>query len=139
MSEQLRERIYDLYAAYSKGKFDFVLNHFDERAEFTSYAPVEVFPYLGRRHGRAAIAETMNKIKLEFETIAFHPIFIVAGNEDAAAILLARLRQRATGRIIQLLLAHFLRLREGRIVELREFMDSFDAAQQVLGHQLKLT
>jgi ketosteroid isomerase-like protein len=34
--------------------------------------------------------------------------------------------------------AHFLRLRNGRIVELREFMDTFDAVQQVLGRELAI-
>jgi ketosteroid isomerase-like protein len=52
---------------------------------------------------------------------------------------MARLRQRSTNRIIQLLVAHFMRLRDGRIIEMREFMDSFDAVQQVLGHEIDMT
>jgi ketosteroid isomerase-like protein len=31
-----------------------------------------------------------------------------------------------------------MRLEDGRIVELRDFMDSFDAVQQVLGRELSL-
>ena len=50
--------------------------------------------------------------------------------------MLARLRQRMTGRIIQLFVAHFLRLQSGRIVELREFIDSFDPVEQVLGREI---
>ena len=45
-------------------------------------------------------------------------------------------RQRSTDRIIQLLTAHFIQFRDSRILELREFMDSYDAVQQVLGHEL---
>jgi len=52
--------------------------------------------------------------------------------------VLARLRQRASGRVIQLFIADFLRFRDGRIVEMREFMDSFDAVQQVLGREIYL-
>jgi ketosteroid isomerase-like protein len=51
-------------------------------------------------------------------------------------IVQVRLRQRATDRIIHLLVAHFIRFRAGRIIELREFMDSFDAVQQVLGSEI---
>ena len=61
---------------------------------------------------------------------------MVTEAESAAVIVLARLRQRTTDRIIQLFIAHFLRLQNGRIVELREFMDSFDAVQQVLGREI---
>jgi limonene-1,2-epoxide hydrolase len=53
--------------------------------------------------------------------------------------VLARLRQRTTNRIIQLFVADFFRLENDRIVELREFMDSFDAVQQVLGREIELS
>jgi ketosteroid isomerase-like protein len=136
MSEQLRARIYDLYTAFSKGKFDFVLNSFDDKAEFISYAPIELFPYLGRQHGKAAIAETMKKIHEKYELLSYQPISLLVEKDDAGVIVMVRLRQRGSGRVIQLLLAHFIRFRNGRIVELREFMDSFDAVQQVLGREI---
>lgn len=136
MSEQLRARIYDLYTAFSKGKLDFVLNSFDDKAEFTSYAPIELFPYLGRQHGKAAIAETMKKVHEKYELLSYQPIFMVVEKDNAGVIVMARLRQRGSGRVIQLLLAHFIQFRNGRIVELREFMDSFDAVQQVLGREI---
>jgi uncharacterized protein len=139
MSEELRARIYDLYSAYRTGRLDFVLNSFDDKAEFISYAPVDVFPYLGRQHGKAAIVETMKKVHADFELLTYQPIFMVVEKDDAGVIVMARLRQRATGRIIQLLIAHFIRFRDSRIVELREFMDSFDAVQQVLGREIDTT
>jgi len=49
---------------------------------------------------------------------------------------MARLRQRATDRVIQITEAHFIRLRGDRIIEVRQFTDSFDAVQQVLGHEI---
>ena len=61
MSQEQRARINDLYTAYRAGRIDFVLNDFDDEAELISYAPVQVFPYLGRQHGNAAIAETDRK------------------------------------------------------------------------------
>ena len=105
----------------------------------TSYAPVDVFPYLGRKQGKAAIAATMRSAHSEFEYLSYTPVFMVTEKETAAAIVLARLRQRTTNRIIQLFVADFFRLENGRIVELREFMDSFDAVQQVLGREIELS
>lgn len=52
-------------------------------------------------------------------------------------MLSMRLKQRANGRIIHLLIAQFMRFRQGRLFELREFMDTFDAVQQVPGREIK--
>jgi ketosteroid isomerase-like protein len=115
-----------------------VLNSFDEDVEFISYAPVDVFPYLGRKHGKTAVADTMRKVFEQFEFLTYQPIFLVVEGNDASAIVIARFKQRTSGRIIHLILAHFIRFQNDRIIELREFMDSFDAVQQVLGHELAL-
>ena len=136
MSDDLRLDLYDLYIAFGKGKIDLVLNSFDDKAVFTSYAPIDVFPYLGRRAGKVSITEMMKQVHAQFEHLTYQPIFVVADKEEAALIVMVKLRQRTTGRIIQLLNAHFIRFHNGLIIELREFMDSFEAVQQVLGREL---
>jgi uncharacterized protein len=138
-NETLRHRLYDLYASYCDGRIDDVLTAFDDQILMTSYAPVDVFPYLGRQQGKTAVAATMRAAHSAFEYLSYAPVFMVTENDSAAAIVLARLRQRTTNRIIQLFVADFFRLENGRIVELREFMDSFDAVQQVLGHEIALS
>lgn len=139
LDQTLRTRLYELYAAYAEGRIDDALVSFDDEVTMTSYAPVDVFPYLGRKYGKAAIAATMRSAHTEFEYLGYTPVFMVTENETAAAIVLARLRQRTTNRIIQLFVADFFRLQNGRIIELREFMDSFDAVQQVLGREIELS
>jgi len=136
MDDSLRTRLYALYAAFAAGRFDDALREFDDNVVMTSHAPVEAFPVLGRRQGKAAVETTMRAMHAGFEHLGYAPVFMVVENDAAAVIVLAKLRQRATGRIIQLFVAHFLRLQNGRIVELSEFMDSFDAVQQVLGREL---
>jgi ketosteroid isomerase-like protein len=138
VSADLRAKLYELYSAFAEGRIDFVLSHFDDQATFTSYAPIDVFPYLGRQSGKAAIAAMMKNQHAEYEHLTYQPIFMVVETDVAAVIVMVRLKQRSTGRIIQLVNAHFLRLRNGRIVELREFMDTFDAVQQVLGRELAI-
>jgi ketosteroid isomerase-like protein len=138
MSANLRARLYDLYAAFGEGKIDLALQSFDDTAVFTSYTPIDVFPYLGRQTGKIAIAAMMTNMHAEFEHLTFQPIFIVAEKDAGAAIIMVRLRQRSTGRIIQLLTAHFIQFRDDKISELRELMDSFDAVQQVLGRELDI-
>ena len=136
--EELRGRLNDLYAAYAAGRLDDVTRAFDRDVDFVSYAPVNVFPFLGHQHGSAEVAATMAAAHREFEYLLYKPVFMVVEANDAAVIVFARMRQRSSGRIIQLFVADFLRLREGRIVAVREFMDSFDAVQQLIGRELQL-
>jgi ketosteroid isomerase-like protein len=136
VSLNLRARLIDLYAAYASGGTDFVLNTIDDDIDFLSYAPAEIFPYLGHHHGKAAFAEVMKGAHAAFEFLAYKPVFLVVEGNDAAVMLSMRLRQRSSDRIIHLFVAQFLKFRRGRIYELREFMDTFDAVQQVLGREI---
>jgi ketosteroid isomerase-like protein len=120
-----------------RGRIDEALREFDDGVVMTSYAPVDIFPYLGRKQGKAAVAATTKTAHADFEYLAYQPVFMVTEAEDAAVIVLAR--QRATDRIIQLFIADFIRFQKGRIVEIREFMDFFDAVQQVLGREISIS
>ena len=47
-------------------------------------------------------------------------------------------RQRSTGRVLRIRVAGFLRWPDGRLIEYREFVDSFGAVEQALGRELQL-
>lgn len=136
MNQALRERLHTLYAALKLGQFDFVLNACDDDIEFISYSPVEIFPFLGHRRGKAAVAEALRGGQQEFELLTYEPIAMVLEAEQAAVQIFARAVNRLTGRPGQALVAHFLRFRDGKIVEMRQFMDSYRAAEQMLGCRL---
>ena len=87
-SDVIRADLYNLYIAFGEGKIDAALNSFDDKAVFTSYAPIDVFPYLGRRVGKASIAEMMKQAHAEFEHLIYQPIFIVVDKENAAVIVM---------------------------------------------------
>jgi ketosteroid isomerase-like protein len=139
MSISLRERIYEIYKAFSAGQIDLLADMFDERVDFMSNAPREVFPYLGRLLGRAAVMQGLAAVHQEFDSIAFVPLRIIIDDDQSAGIIVSiQFRQRATGRMIRLFAAHFLRFQDNRIIEYRAFLDTFEAVQQVLGHEIDL-
>lgn len=138
MTESLRQRLDAIYEAFRRAKIDFVLNAIDDDVEFISYSPVEIFPFLGHHRGKTAMAEVLKTGYAQFEFITYQPVFTVCEGEDAAVIIFARFVQRRTGRSISTMIAHFLRFRHGRVVELREFMDSFNTVKQLLGRELDL-
>lgn len=136
MSIVLKERIYAIYEAFSAGNFDMLSDMFDERVDFESNAPTEVFPYLGRLIGRTAVIKALQAAHGEFDSIAFVPLRIITDGHSAGVIVSIQLTQRTTKRTIRLFAAHFLRFQDNRIVEYRAFLDTFEAVQQVLGREL---
>jgi len=82
------------------------------------------------------MSEALRGATEAFEFVACEPISMVIELENAAVMLFTRGVSRVTGRSVQGMLAHFMRFRDGKIVELREFMDSFHAAEQALGREL---
>jgi ketosteroid isomerase-like protein len=136
MNDGLRERLGTLYAAFQAGKFDFVLNAIDDDIEFISYSPVQVFPFLGHRRGKAEMAEVLRGARAMFDFVTCEPLSIVVENDNAAVQLFSRLVSRKTGRSAQGHGAHFFRFRQDKIVELRTFSDTFRSVEQMLGRKL---
>ena len=59
--------------------------------------------------------------------------------DDRAAVMSdAAFLQRATNRTLSLRLADFLRFHDGRLIEFREFTDTFDAVEQALGKWIEV-
>jgi len=134
----LHERLDTLYAAFQRGQIDFVLNSLDDDIEFISHSPSEIFPFLGHRRGKTAVAEAIKGAHEEFDIMSYQPLCTLVEAEKAAVMLFARGVNRRTGRSVQLSVAHFLRFQNDKIIELREFMDSFRAAEQMLGRPIDL-
>ena len=57
--------------------------------------------------------------------------------EDRAAVMSnVAFVQRATNRMLSFRLVNLLRFRDGRVIEFREFSDTFDVVEQALGRWL---
>ena len=138
MSEAIRQRIYSMCSSYAQAELDSVLDFVDDDVDFVSHAPVTIFPCLGKQRGKAAVAKTLGTIHSHYEFLSYLPISMIIEGDHAAVIVQAGMKQRATGRSIQTRFAHFVRFREGRVIEFREFLDSFDLVEQVLGHEIQI-
>ncbi|CAN5377407.1 hypothetical protein BH10PSE10_BH10PSE10_12490 [soil metagenome] len=101
-----------------------------------THAPVEIFPHLGHKHGRAWVKEAIEIQDKRYSDRRYAIGFIAADGPSVATILQATLRKRNDQRIVQVTIGAFYTLKEGLILEHRSFMDSFDLIQQLLGHDL---
>jgi hypothetical protein len=59
-----------LFQRPQKGQLDFVLNAIHDEIEFISYSPIKVFPFLGHRRGKPAMAEALHSALDAFEVVS---------------------------------------------------------------------
>lgn len=128
----------ELYDSYGRRDFERVAALIHDDIDWVIYAPMSVFPFAGPRRGRAAVLEAMAAIAKAFALESYQPEIMIVDGERAAVLSDASYKQRATNRILRLRIANFLRLRDGRLIEFREFINSFEAVEQALGRELRL-
>ena len=97
-----------------------------------TYAPVDIFPTLGQKLGKAAMTQSLAGLHVQYSRIAYEVLSIIADDDRVAALLDLRLHVRGSDRVIRLQIGNFYTLRQGRILLYRQFLDSFDAVQQKL-------
>ncbi len=133
VSRAMVEAFYKAYAERDAAKIGPFL---DEDVEWTISGPVDVLPFCGTRHGKAAVLDMVVRLIPEvFRVFSFVPDAMLVDGDQAAT--LSRLSARSgDGRVISYRLAHFVRFRAGKIIRNHSLLDSFDAVEQVLGHQL---
>lgn len=133
---QAREHVLGyLHAIYARDIAK-ALTFLDDEFDFVGHVPVELFPHLGARHGKDEIAETLNAVQKRYASIQHEVLFIAAEANRVATIIRVHLRKRSNDRMIDFLTADFYTLRNGLIVEQRQFLDSFDLVQQVLEREV---
>ena len=130
------ERIREIYDDFAHARLDRLSEVIDEKIDFLSHAPADVFPYLGRRCGRAEVLQAFSEIHKKLEILSFWPMTTVVDGDRAALTVIIKVKDRATNRSANYLAAHFMRFRQGRIVDFCAIIDSLDAARQLAGDGL---
>jgi ketosteroid isomerase-like protein len=137
MAEQLqRQRVLNFLNAYYGGDTKAALKCCDDDVLCMVYLPVELFPYLGPRRGKPALAEVLALHEARFSERRFEVKRMVADADGVAVILDVAFTKRADGRVVQLTSGTFYTLRRGLITEMRTFMDTVDAIEQLTGRDL---
>jgi len=131
-----RQLILDYLAACYDGELDRAAAFYDDDIDFICYAPVELFPTLGAKRGKAEMMFALTGLRDRFSLVDYAVDFIAADGDRVAAKLVLRLRDTGNDRIIRFEMGNFFTLRDGRILTYRQFIDSFDVVQQVLGRDL---
>jgi hypothetical protein len=122
---------------FRRGDYAAIAARYDDDVDWLLFGPTAVFPEIGHRRGRVAVFQALEALNAHYRFTHHATEQLIAEGDRCASIADVTLVQRASGRTIRCRVAGFFRVRDGKVVEYRGFMDSFDAAEQVLGRELK--
>jgi ketosteroid isomerase-like protein len=109
----------------------------DDEVAWTLAGPVDLMPFCGHRRGKKEVIDTIvRRVPTLIRLTGMEIEEIVIDGDRAATFLRIAAVHVVTGRTISYRLAQFLRFRDRKLVEFRALIDSFDAAEQVLGHTI---
>lgn len=132
-----RDVVQAYYAAYAARDAARVAEFLDDNVVWTISGPVDVLPFCGTCHGKAAVLDLIeHKVPHVFSVFSFVPESMLIEGDRVATLNRLQARRADDGRVISYRLAHFMRFRDDKVVETLSLIDSYDAAEQVLGHSL---
>jgi len=138
MAASTRATVHELYEAYERGDFARVAALIHDDIDWVMYAPVSVFPFAGPRRGRSAVMGALASIAGSYALLHYKREAVLVDGDRAAVMSDVSFRQHTTGRTLRFRAANFLRFADGRVIEFREFIDTFDVVEQALGRELAL-
>jgi len=140
MTEPVSRAVVDgFYEAYKSRDPQQIAEFLDDEVEWTVAGPAEVMRVCGYWRGKVAVVDRFARIipgVIEFKRLETECL-LVDGDRSA---LFGRVASRhiASGRTISHRIAHFVRYRGGKVLSMHAMNDSLDAAEQYIGHRIKL-
>jgi len=132
MKELHRRRAIELLDAFYAGDIERALTFCSDDIDFFSNAPVDILPHLGHRHGKDDIRQMWKTVHSRYSSMRYELPFIAVEDDKVAVQLRAYFGKRRNGRIVQFDIAIFFTLRDGKVVRIREIIDTFDLIEQVV-------
>ena len=126
----------DALAARAPELFSTVL---DNDIEWTVFGPIDLFPFLGQRRGKAAVMTAFGDLSANLSLVRCEKETMLTDGDRAAGLVRLNAVDTRTGRSLSLRLAMFAEFRGDKLISMKALFDSFDAVEQALGHSIDLT
>jgi ketosteroid isomerase-like protein len=129
-----REKLNSFYQAYFYHDAAGAADLLHDDVVWTLSGPVGLLSYCGSYRGKAAVMDLVGRVvPAIFKVFNFVQDSVLMDGDRVATLNRLSGRRCADDRVISYRLAHFLRFRDGKVIENLSLMDSFNAAEQVLG------
>src|SRR5258708_285321 len=124
MSEQANlQLVKDLYSAFQRGDIQAILDATDPNIVWTDHGPASV-PIFGARQGQAGVTRFFSLLSELTDVEEFEPKEYIAQGDRVVALGQYRFRVKATGKSYDTDWAMAFIIRDGKMVQFDEFMDS---------------
>jgi ketosteroid isomerase-like protein len=122
-----------LHSAINERRPEDLESQIDDDVDWVIHGPIELFPFLGARRGKAAVLKVCRQISENVRVRRFYRESIVLGEDTAASMMRYSLTALDSNKPINLRLAHFAQFKGGRLLNIRVLLDTFDLVEQALG------
>ena len=127
-----------LFRAINERQIEDVAELIDDEVEWAIYGPIDMFPFLGARRGKAAVLEVIRQIAENFRMHRYDRETVLLGVDSAASMLRFSFTSLDSNKPISLRVAQFAQFKAGRLSRIRVLLDSFDLVEQALGQPIHL-
>ena len=127
-----------MHRAINERQLDEIEALIDEDIEWSLHGPVDMFPFFGSRHGKAAVMEVIRQIAENIRVHRFDRESIMLGVDSAASMMRYSLTALDSNKPISLRIAHFAQFKAGMLTNFRVLVDTFDLVEQTVGYPIHL-
>jgi ketosteroid isomerase-like protein len=127
-----------LHSAINERQLEDLETRIDDDVDWMIHGPIELFPFLGARRGKAAVLEVCRQISENVRVHRFDRETIMLGEDTAASMMRYSLTALDSNKPINLRLAHFAQFKAGRLLNMRVLLDTYDLVEQALGRPILL-
>ena len=124
------------YKASAERDIERAMSLIADDVDWLVQGPVDVFAFLGQRRGKETVLEGYRDIARKLEITGYTVEALLVDGYRAAALIRLSSIIRATGRVMTVRTSQFSRFRDGKIVEMRAVLDTYDMVEQTLGRSL---
>lgn len=127
-----------LHRAINERHFDALAELLDDDIDWAIYGPIDMFPFLGARHGKEAVLDAVRQIADNVHIRRLDRETLMLDETSAATMVRCAMTAQDSDKPITARLAQFLQFRAGKLARLRILIDTFDLVEQTLGRPIDL-
>jgi uncharacterized protein len=136
MSElQNVELIKSGYAAFTRGDIQALIELFSEDLDFQHPMPQSIWPWAGKRNGRAGFAEFIAGLNDTVEYEQFEAREFIGQGDYVAVLVFERTRVKATSVVFEIFEMHVFKFKDNAVVQLLIFEDTAPILAALQGYR----
>ena len=118
------------YQAYCKGNGQAFLDAMHDEVVVEYCVPAEIFSFAGPLRGKQAVIRGVGQIAAEYEWLKFNLNHKLVDDDLAVALTSGKIRHRQTAAEVKVDMVDVIRMKDGRIIDVKEYFDSLGVAKK---------